>query len=81
MSRAEAVQRAVELAGTRDVAWFQGRPSISEDSPREALIAFLVWNDGNGIWTDDDLICEGLEPMTLDEAWEAIGSLLSDAMD
>ena len=35
---------------------------------REVLIAWLVWNDPNGVWTDSDSQSEGMPPLTLDEA-------------
>jgi hypothetical protein len=37
---------------------------------REQLIAWLTWNDRNGIYTDEDSEREGFEPITLEEAKE-----------
>ena len=37
---------------------------------REQLIAWLSWNDRNGIYTDEDSEREGFEPITLEEAKE-----------
>ena len=35
---------------------------------REECIAWLQWNDGNGLWSDEDLASEELRPMTVAEA-------------
>jgi hypothetical protein len=37
---------------------------------REQLIAWLSWNDRNGIYTDEDSEREGFEPITFEEAKE-----------
>lgn len=37
---------------------------------RDQLIAWLRWNDPNGIYTDEDSEREGFDPITLDEAKE-----------
>lgn len=34
---------------------------------RESLIAWLVWNDPNGAYTDGDCADEGLAPLTLED--------------
>ena len=36
---------------------------------REEMIAWLVQNDPNGCYTDEDSAAEGLEPITVDAAW------------
>lgn len=62
------------LYGTREVQdW------ILEDGSREQIIGWLVWNDGNGVYTDEDSIAEGWEPMTLDTAWQAMRKVLANA--
>lgn len=35
---------------------------------RDTVIGWLNWNDSNGIWTDEDSIAEGMQPMTVEEA-------------
>ena len=35
-----------------------------DDMTRDALIAWLTWNDPNGIYTDRDNEAEGYPPMT-----------------
>lgn len=35
---------------------------------REQLMAFLVWNDRNGVYTDEDCEAEGYELLTLETA-------------
>ncbi len=37
---------------------------------REELIAWLCWNDRNGVYTDEASEREGFEPITLEEAKE-----------
>ena len=74
MSRAEAVQRAVELAGSCRYPI----PAISEKSSRGELIAFLESVDPNGIYSDDDLVSEHMDPMSLDDAWDQVISLMED---
>ena len=31
---------------------------------REQLIGWLIWADGNGLWSDEDCLAEGYEPLT-----------------
>jgi hypothetical protein len=37
---------------------------------REELIKWLCWNDRNGIYSDEDAICEGYDPLTWEQAYE-----------
>lgn len=37
---------------------------------REQVIAWLAWNDANGVYTDEDSEAEGLDPLTLEQARE-----------
>lgn len=43
---------------------------------RQELIAWLVWNDRNGIWTDGDSVAKGYLPLTLEAAREAKRTIL-----
>jgi hypothetical protein len=52
-----------------------GQPILSTHSTREHLIQWLVWNDGNGCYTDDDARAEGHEPLTLVECWGIVESI------
>lgn len=38
------------------------------DASLGQVIAWLVWNDPNGCYTDEDCATEGLEPLTLETA-------------
>jgi hypothetical protein len=40
--------------------------------PREKLIGWLQWNDANGIWTDEDMIANDMDPMTVEDAVEQV---------
>jgi hypothetical protein len=41
---------------------------ILTEGKRQDVIRWLQWNDGNGIWTDDDCEAEDKPPLTLEEA-------------
>lgn len=41
---------------------------ILNNGTREQVIAWLQWNDANGVYTDEASEAEGLEPLTLDDA-------------
>lgn len=43
---------------------------------REAIIAWLVWNDGNGCYRDEDSVAEGYPVLTLETAREALRQIL-----
>jgi len=43
---------------------------------REQLICWLVWNDPNGIYTDDDSLAEGYSPLSLEQARETMQEIL-----
>lgn len=45
---------------------------------REEVIAFLVWNDHNGIYTDEQSVAEGMAPMTRAEAIEKALEVISE---
>ena len=45
--------------------------AILEAADRDAIIAWLCWNDRHGCYTDEDCEAEGLNPMPVDLA-EAI---------
>jgi hypothetical protein len=39
---------------------------------RDDLIDWLVWVDSNGVWTDEDMQSEGMDPMSLEDAVDAV---------
>ena len=53
-------------------------PTLSADSTRETLIAWLCCDDHNGCYSDADMMAEYGEVMTLDEAWEQVELGLDD---
>ena len=55
-----------------------GAPHLTASSSRLTLIDWLVWNDPNGSYTDDDSEADDRDPMTTDEAWELIDESLRD---
>ena len=52
-----------------------------ENNDREGLIRFLVWVDGNGIWSDSDSIANDMEPISLQEAKEKAQEFLVSMVD
>lgn len=48
---------------------------------RNKLINFLQWNDRNGCYTDTNCNIEGLEPLTLEEAFKRFIGALTDDME
>ena len=52
-----------------------------ENNDRLGLIRFLVWVDGNGIWTDSDSIANDMEPISLQEAKEKAQEFLASMVD
>jgi len=52
-----------------------------ENNDREGLIRFLVWVDGNGIWTDSDSIANDMEPLTFQEAKDKASEFLANMVD
>lgn len=54
--------------------WVQSR--IVSDGTREQIIAWLVWNDPNGCYTDEDSLAEGFERLTRQRAVEIMKAQL-----
>ena len=53
--------------------------AIIRDGSREAVISWLVWNDGNGCYSDEDSKAEGYPPLTLNQARHLMEGILNDA--
>jgi len=49
-----------------------------QDGGRRELIAWLMWNDANGVWTDEDSVAEGMRPITLQEARTSMLKVLAE---
>lgn len=56
-----------------------GAPRLTADSTREALIAWLQWNDPNGCHTDALAEVEGIDPYTTETAWDALREMIDNA--
>ena len=52
-----------------------------ENNDRLGLIRFLVWVDGNGIWTDSDSILNDMEPITFEDAKAKTLEFLASMVD
>ena len=48
---------------------------------RDDLIDWLVWNDPNGIWTDEDMVANDMDPMSQEEAIDQVMSFVQDNME
>lgn len=51
-----------------------GAVLLTASSSRAYLIRWLSWNDANGTFTDSDCAAEGMDPLTLSEAWDLVAS-------
>lgn len=49
---------------------------LLDSGTREEIIGWLVWNDGNGVYTDDDCDSEEMEPLTLELARQQMRDIL-----
>jgi len=52
-----------------------------ENNDREGLIRFLVWVDGNGIWTDSDSFANDMDPITFEDAKAKVLGFLAGMVD
>lgn len=52
---------------------------LLESGSREEIIRWLVWNDANGVWTDEDSEAEGWSPITLEAARAAMRRALAES--
>ncbi len=57
------------------------QPSVQEwllaHGNRDEIIEWLLWNDGNGIYTDEDSVAEGYLSLTLATARDSLRRVLS----
>ena len=70
MERNELAERANVLADGAAPVVLRG------DSARDAVAAWLAWNDPNGVFTDADSAAEGMRPISLPLAWELIADVV-----
>ena len=52
---------------------------ILQNGSREQIIEWLVWNDANGVYTDEDSNAEGWLPMTLESARETMARAMAES--
>ncbi len=70
MTRSEIAEQANEQSEGRG-------PTLTEDSTRETLCAWLQWCDPNGSHTDRAVSQEqDMDPYTLETAWEAVADMV-----
>lgn len=62
----------------RDDKWLASERARLLTWPREKLIGWLQWNDGNGIWSDEDMIANDMDPMTVEDAVEQVMAFVSE---
>ena len=51
------------------------------NNDRQGIIRFLVWVDGNGIWTDSDSILNDMDPITFEDARAKALEFLASMVD
>jgi hypothetical protein len=75
MTRAQIAARANAEA---KLCRYGGAPTLSADSPRESVVAWLQWNDPNG--SHDDYLAEkdGCDLYDIDRAWDTLSAMLTD---
>lgn len=56
----------------RDDKWLASERTRLLTWPREKLIGWLEWVDANGIWSDEDMIANDMDPMTVEDAVEQV---------
>jgi len=48
---------------------------------RDQLIDWLQWVDSNGIWSDEDMLSNDLDPMSVEEAVDQVMSFVAETME
>jgi len=56
----------------RGQEWIDGERQRLLAWPRERLISWLMWNDRNGSFSDEDTEREGMDPITVEDAVDLI---------
>ncbi len=56
----------------RDEQWVEAVRADLMTWDRQKLIDWLCWNDANGIWTDEDMVANDMDPMTVEDAVEQV---------
>ena len=47
-------------------------PQLSAAPTRDELISWLIWNDPNGVYTDENNAAEGWDPLPIEDAWRFV---------
>lgn len=77
--KATPILAKIAAAANRSVAGSsRSFPKLSPTSSRDVLITWLRRVDPNGIWTDEDLVANDMDPMTEADAWEQIVLMIKD---
>lgn len=71
------------LAGeVRDSDWLAKERARLMKWPRDKLINWLVWNDPNGVWRDEDVRNElDSDPMTVEDAVDHIMNAVEENLE
>lgn len=76
-------ERRAEIAASANAIGRMSRrggcPTLTADSIRQSLCAWLQWHDANGSHTDELAAADRLDPYTTDEAWCAVAEVVADA--
>jgi hypothetical protein len=83
LTRLEVATAANDLKpgdNARSHQLYAGKPLLTFDSSRSDLLGWLQWEDPNGVFTDKASVREGLDVLSLKDAWEVIGDRVFDAI-
>ncbi len=65
----------------RDDRWLKAERARLMTWDRLQLIDWLMWVDGNGMWSDEDMARDDMDPMSQDEAVDHVMSFVQENME
>jgi hypothetical protein len=65
----------------RDEQWLDTERQRLMTWDRDTLIDWLVWVDPNGVYTDEDMQADGMEPMSLEDAVDNVMMFVAEELE
>jgi hypothetical protein len=65
----------------RDENWLASERARLLTWDREKLIGWLQWNDPNGIWSDEAMVANDMDPMTVEDAVEQVMPFVEETLE
>lgn len=65
----------------RDANWLASERARLLTWDRKKLIGWLQWNDPNGIWSDDDMVANDMDPMSVEDAVDQVMPFVEENME